>query len=224
MKTQTNTGFTLVEVLIVTAISVALAASIIIWQGDFSRNARLIDSVDTLLSDLNQERREVYAVVNRSTDNPGQSLSQVKYGYAVQFQQGEDEATVHTLVATTDVSAAGQADQEVQAINRDASLERQIDLKWGMMFEDGARDNAYVDTIAFVRDFDTEELRTYTLRETQMQSPSTLADLLEGSDAGASSSRQILRQPATFDFQTVEGDTATIEVNETENALSRSFD
>ena len=206
--TYTNTGFTIIEVLIVVGISAALASSIIIWQGSFSENARFVDAMDSLQSDLNQERRQVYAVVNQSSDSPGTDTGRVQYGKALEFSEDDGEVIVHTLVAGTvgDVFE----DQEIGSIEPISEMERQIELKWGLEFLEGYRNGTDVDTVAFVRDFDSEELVTYTMASESI------------TDVGAY--RVDARDQAIFRFVTPEDREAQMYINENANSLRRSFD
>lgn len=206
--TYTNTGFTIIEVLIVVGISAALASTIIIWQGSFSENARFIDAMDSLQSDLNQERRQVYAVVNQNSDSPGSDTGRVQYGKALEFSENDGEVTVHTLVAGTvgDVFE----DQEIGSIEPVGEMERQIEMKWGLEFLEGDRNSTNVDTIAFVRDFDSEELMTYTMNF------ESITDV-DAYNVDA-------QDQAVFRFVTPEDNEAQIYINENVNSLRRSFD
>lgn len=166
-----NTGFTLIEVMIVVAISAMLATIIVIGQGAFMDRSRFNDAMDTLHSRLNQTRREVYAVVNGNTgfdcegnnSEVGTDTDCVLFGKAVQFNPDDTQVTTRTLVAN--LEGADFTDQDISSIEEVTQMQNQSDLKWGMEFRGGELidSNQPVDTIVMARNFQTGDLELYSV-------------------------------------------------------------
>lgn len=213
---QNQTGFTIVEVLIVIAISAVLASTIVAWQGKFIENARFTEAMDNIHSQLNKARREVYSVVNENpgmdchgnSGTAGTNTGCVTFGKAVVFTQGSSQATVKTLVAR--VSGDDFTDLEVRYLREIGSLERTIDLKWGVEFIRGRRDGATVNTVVFARDFRTGDLQTYVMYSTNVTNWNSYT-------TGR-------RSEAVFRFESPEGSVGRIHVNETPDSLRRSYE
>ncbi len=213
---QNQKGFTILEVLIVIAISAALASTIIVWQGTFTENTRFTEGMDTLNSQLNQTRREVYSVVNENTDldchgntnnTAGANKDCVIFGKAVVFNDGSSQADVKTLVAMVD--GDDFTDLEVDSLREIGDLERTMNIEWGIEFRGAQRGNTSVRAITFARDFRTGDMQTYTL---------------SGGVSNWNNYTPDKRSEATFRFESPEGSAGRIHVNETPNSLRRSFD
>lgn len=214
MRAHTNTGFTLIEVMIVVAISSALATMIVIGHGAFMERARFNDAMDTVLSQLNRSRREVYAVVNENTgrdcsgslnSDTGANTDCVLFGKAVQFHPDSSQITIRTLVATLD--GTNFTNQEMAGLREITQMQRTSQLEWGVEF---TGDGMSADTIVFGRNFTNGELDTYILPEGRVTNWNEYTE-----DA---------RSEADFEFINPAGETGIIHVNESPNSLRRSFD
>lgn len=171
MKMRQNTGFTLIEVMIVVAISAMLATIIVIGQGAFMDRSRFNDAMDTLHSRLNQTRREVYAVVNGNTgfdcdgnnSEVGTDTDCVLFGKAVQFNPDDTQVTTRTLVAN--LEGTDFTDQDISSVEEVTQMQNQSDLKWGMEFRGGELIDSSqpVDTIVMARNFQTGDLELYSV-------------------------------------------------------------
>lgn len=219
MNIKNQTGFTLVEVMIVLAVSSLLASSVLVWQGSVNEHAKYSDAMEDVTSRLSEMRGQVYATLNesigRNCDDSSSSVAGtnkdcVVFGKAMQFDAGgPEQISERTFVA----SKTGVFDDDIVGVNEIGLMERSHQLKWGIEFVEGelVDTGEPVDTIVMVRNFNNGDLETYSLDSSD--------DLTEMANYVPSA-----RRPAEFRFTNDKGREATLHVNESSNSIRRSLE
>lgn len=218
MNIKNQTGFTLVEVMIVLAISALLASSVLIWQGSVNEHARYSDAMEDTTSRLSEMRGQVFSSLNESTGvdcdgssggDSGSHKDCVVFAKAMQFDENTGDVNVRTFVA----DRAGEFNDNMTGISEIGIMRRNHQLKWGVEFEEGelVKTGKSVDTIVITRDFKTGHLEIYSLNS---------GDGLTDMDNYTSNARG----EAEFRFVNDKGRGAALHINESSNSIRRSFE
>lgn len=164
-STRFSSGFTLIEVMLVLAISSLLAIILLNSYNDLNRRSQFRDGIERIVTKLEATRNEANSTINTNAD-PGNDETRVNFSRVVNFfvdASGKSQMRIFKLSAD---NAEGQP-SNVQ-INVDAGGNQNINapevtnLEWGIKFEPPPASN--YNYIIFSRSLDDGKLNTFVYR------------------------------------------------------------
>lgn len=198
MAKQAQGGFTLIEIIIVMAISSMLAAIALMGFSATRGQAQFSDSVERLKESLLTRRTEALSTVKLSG---GADAANVTLGKLLTFTPNSSTVTVQTLItANNPAPAAGQAVTVVAAESTTYTVE------WGVKYTGGSRIQ-----VAFVRSATDGALQTAVSPNGGWGPPYTYGQFAPN---GAVKQLQ---------FKDPDGRTADIVITPTTNGVTRVF-
>ncbi len=123
---HTSAGFTLIEIMMVLAISSLLAVGLLNAYTQNQRRAQFSDAVEGLVSGLEKVRTEVNSSFTASTANTGKDPETVFFGKEIIFRAGNPNVTSE-VITSTNVEDPSQAVLTCQNANITT-----IGLDWGV--------------------------------------------------------------------------------------------
>lgn len=195
-------GFTLIEVIMVLAISSLLALILLGGYQETQKRERFRDSVERTVTLLEQTKNEANATVNVAGD--GDTAGRLVFAKAVIFTDGSSDIEVVTLSA---------ADREVlSGIRQDDS--RTVRIPWQVEFAGASSTHK---TVVFTRSVVTGQLDTYVLSTDNVTDVAQYVDTAAAASNTSAIGEFVLTDP--FD-----GFLATVRVNAETNEVMRSYD
>ena len=197
MLARRQAGFTLVEIIIVMAISSALAVIALMGFSTLRSQAQFSDSIERLKEKVTAERQEALATVKLSG---GTDSSRVTFGRLLTFTPGSSAIQIQTLyTANNPAPAAGQA------VFTNPAEDVTYTVPWGVTFT-----GASVTRVAFVRSTTDGALQTAT-------STAWVAGSYTYGNFAPNGA------PRNLNFRDPSGRTAFLTVTPTNNGITRTF-
>lgn len=148
-----STGFTLIEVMIVLAISSLLAVILITLYGSQQGRAQFADATESVVSKLQSVKTEVNSGFSTGSGN---MKERIFFGKAVVFAEGSQEYTVYTLTADNADTLSGL--EYVDGDGNGVPDVETVKIPWGVSF---AQADSNLNTIIFTRNLSNAQLKTY---------------------------------------------------------------
>ena len=205
-------GFTIIEVMLVLAVSGLLLLIAFFGQGAITQRARFTDSVENLKSQMETIRDSVNNTVIEESEGcngsvPATTAKCIKFGELVSFTNESDNFTVQTIIADGPDSDAEISPDRTVVKPRLVNTPSQLTTRWGLTpYVDGGN----IPKIAFVRHAGTGKLETHIL-----------ADGLSVSDE---SSYENTNTVYTINLRSPEGYKAEITFNDPVNTINIRFE
>ena len=201
-KKNQNQGFTLIETIIVLAISAALAIALLSSYTINQRRSRFTDAVERVVSALERVKQEANSAYTTGT---GTTPGRIFFAKAVSFTNNQETYTVDTLTAD-------QADtlNDIRLENSQVTES----ISWGVNYQHTI---ASYDVILFVRFPGSSQLNVYVMR----QLPDAHGVGAPGNydqDTDTASSQLTFQSPDSPPLR------ATITVNGATGEISRSYE
>jgi prepilin-type N-terminal cleavage/methylation domain-containing protein len=142
MSKRSQLGFTLIEIIIVTAIGSMLAVIALAGFSTLRGEAQFSDSIEHIKEDVTAKRTEALTTVKLGG---GTDTANITFGRVLTFNPGTSTVNVDTLYTSSSTSPmAGQAVKIVPAESTTVSL------NWGITFKDSSLGSHKIQ-VAFVR-------------------------------------------------------------------------
>lgn len=196
-----QSGFTLIEIIMVMAVSAALGSMVLFGQAEVRKRAQFSDGIEKTKNALMGVKNEANTTVNACFVPPGpcgsggDDTSHIVVGKLAEFTDDSSVIQVSTLLARC---------QDIACNNIDVFLNKRdtysINIPWGVFFDDSSSD---ADAIAFIRSPQDGDMTVYTPLETD----NVLDSTIYSRDSGPRRRRVTLR------FDDVNGYRASIFVN-----------
>lgn len=180
MGRKTESGFTIIEVMLFLTVSAMLLVGILVATGRAIADARFTDTLKGTESFMQRQYEEVVNGVNTRTNTQGCGSvvsepgtgSCLLLGKAITFQQNSNE--VKTFIVTGNLNGVdvtgldtGSALAAITLSNSSTSQER-YELPWGARFVQGKRTQAptAANTVAYLRNPGSSQVETYVFSGT----------------------------------------------------------
>jgi len=119
-------GFTIVEVIVVVAVSGALLLIGVLGQGQVQDKARFTDSLETLESELESVKVSAESTSNTADVTGGDSLSEVVFGSMISFAPNNDRYNT-SLLSHRDDGELSAFSAKVEGVNEKT-------MRWGLEY------------------------------------------------------------------------------------------
>lgn len=168
VKDVDKKGFTIIEVMLVLAVSGLLLLIAFLGQGATTQRARFTDSVENLKSQMETLRNSVNNTVIEESEGcnsalPATTAKCIKFGKAVSFANNSDNFTVQTIVADGPDADGVEISPNIRVIAPKLfGLPQKFTTRWGLT---PSLDGGNIPKIAFIRHAGTGKLETHIISD-----------------------------------------------------------
>lgn len=195
-------GFTLIEIIMVLAISSLLMLILLGGYGSTRQRAQFQDGVERVVSLLEQVQTEANSTLN--LESGSNNVNRVLLGRAVRFDSSNPEELEIILLT---------ADNSSSLANISAETERTFSIPWGVGFTDDVGTQTDADVVAYTRSLSNGTLNTHVF---DLNGGALDVPALYG--IGTADTRT-----ATYEFTNPEGFRAVVTVNADTGEVSREY-